>query len=201
MILNRELVLVDICETSARSIEDWVYPIVNSRYWTNFTHDSTEDYRDVFWNRILEGWKPIGIQRKIEIFNWAILEDKWKNLIRPIVWSVEKILKLSDSYNVWMLTARHSMLIEYTKEWVKHYYNWAVCKVLFSNSFHGWIRRKSDICLEEWVRIMIEDDMDYALEIAQNWTMVYLLSKPWNKHRKETHKNLKRIDTWADLEI
>lgn len=199
--LNREIILVDIDETSARTIEDWVYPIVNWKYWTQFTHNTTYDYRDVFWNVIFEDWKPITLQRKIEIFNWAILQDRWKNLIKPITWSVEKILELSGSYNIGMLTARHSMLMDYTPEWVKHHYNWSVCKVLFSNCYHGWNRRKPDICREEWAKIMIEDDMDYALELAKAWILVFLLKKPWNEDRKEKHKNIKRIDTWDELRI
>jgi hypothetical protein len=201
MSLNKETIFIDIDETSARTIEDWVYPVVNEQFWTNFTHDTTHNYRDVFSDIIHENWKPINIQKKIEIFYSAILQDKWKNLIRPIVWSVKKILELSEWYNIWMLTARHNALKDYTPEWVTHYYNWSVSKVLFSNCYHGWKIGKSEICKEEWVKIMIEDDMDYALESAKEWILVFLLKKPWNENRSEKHRNIKRIDSWNELKL
>lgn len=201
MKLNKEIILVDIDETSARTIEDWVYPIVNERYWTNFKHNTTHDYRDVFWNLINENWKLINTQRKIEIFNQSILQDRWKNEIRTVEWSVKKILELQDWYNTGMLTARHNILTEYTTQWVKNHYNWTISKVLFSNCFHWGKTKKSDICKEEWAKIMIEDDMDYAIEIAKEGILVFLLKRPWNEKRKEKHRNIKRIDSWDEINL
>lgn len=201
MNIHEETIFVDIDETAAKTIQDGVYPIVNKKYWTNFQHNTTYDYRDVFWKIIQEKWEIITLQRKIEVFNWAILKDSWKNLIWTIEWSVEKILELSEWYNIWMLTARHNMLAEYTPEWVADKYNWVVWKVLFSNCYHWWKRTKSDICLEEWVRIMVEDDIDYSLELAKKWILVFLLRKPWNENRKEKHINIKKIDSWEDLKL
>ncbi len=196
-----EKIFVDIDETTARTIEDWVYPIVNRDFWTNFTHETTLNYRDVFWDIIQENWKPLTTQRKIEIFYKAILSDKWKNQIRPVNWSVEKILEFSNWFEIGMLTARHQLLSEYTSEWVKHHFSWLVWKILFSNCYYWWNRTKSEICLEEWVKIMIEDDMDYALELAQNWVKVYLLKTPWNEHRNETHRNIVKVEWWHEIII
>lgn len=199
MVVHKEGIFVDIDETVAKTIEDGVYPAVNEKYWTHFQYHTTDNYRDVFWNNIREEWKNITLQRKIEIFNWSILEDVWKNLIWTVEWSVEKILQLSEWYNIGMLTARHHALTEYTPQWVADKYHWVVWKILFSNCYHGWKRSKSDICIEQWVKIMIEDDIDYALELAKTWILVFLLRKPWNEQRKEHHRNIKKIDWWDDL--
>ena len=48
---------------------------------------------------------------------------------------------------------------------------------------------------------MIEDDIDYALELAKERILTFLLRKPWNEHRKEKHRNIKRIDSWDELKI
>ncbi|USN59100.1 MAG: hypothetical protein H6767_03295 [Candidatus Peribacteria bacterium] len=100
-----------------------------------------------------------------------------------------------------MLTARHPILKEYTPEWIRHHYGDTVSRVLFSNCYHGGKRTKSDICREENAQIMIEDDMDYALEIAREKVLVLLLRKPWNEQRKETHRNIKRVDSWEDIDL
>lgn len=197
----KEKLFIDIDETAARTLEDWVYPATNQAYWTNFSHNTTIDYRDVFWDKIIENWKIIDLTRKIEIFNGNILHDLWKNLIRPVQGSVEKILEFSEWFEIWMLTARHPMLHEYTPDWVNYTYNWIVWKVLFSNCYHGWKVTKSDICKQEWVNIMIEDDLDYSLELAKNWIKVFLLSKPWNIYRKEIHKNIIKVDNWDEINL
>jgi len=98
-----------------------------------------------------------------------------------------------------MLTARHPMLHEYTPKWVWEVFSWVVSQILFSNCYHGWKVTKSDICKQEWVRIMIEDDLDYSLELAKNWIKVFLLSKPWNIYRNETHKNIVKVDSWDEI--
>lgn len=46
---------------------------------------------------------------------------------------------------------------------------------------------------------MVEDDMDYAVELAREGIRVFLLKKPWNEYRKEKHGNILRIDSWADF--
>lgn len=198
---NKEKIFVDIDETSARTIEDWVYPHVNQLHWTDFTHETTLNYRDVFSDIIRINWVPLTLTEKIQLFNWAVLLDRWKNKIRPINWSVEKINELSQWFNIWMLTARHDMLKEYTIEWVKHHYNWNIWKILYSNCYQWGKRTKSSICLEEWVKIMIEDDIDYSLELAEAWIKVYLLAKPWNIHRKEKHRNIVRVEWWDEINL
>lgn len=46
---------------------------------------------------------------------------------------------------------------------------------------------------------MVEDNMDYAFELAQNGIKTFLLEKPWNKGRKEEHKNLIRVKNWNEI--
>jgi uncharacterized HAD superfamily protein len=48
---------------------------------------------------------------------------------------------------------------------------------------------------------MIEDNPDYALDLAENGILTYLLEKPWNKFRKETHKNLIKVKTWEEIDF
>ena len=197
----KELILVDVDETTSRTIEDGVFPFVNSEFWTNFTHETTIDYRDVFQNWIIENWVTVSVERKIEIFNSTVLQDRWKNLIRTVEWSVEKILELSEWHEIGMLTARHPIKTDYTREWARHMYNWKISKIIHSGCYHGWKKTKPYICKEEWAIMMIEDDIDYAIAIAKEWILTYLLRRPWNEQRKETHKNIKKIDDWSEVKI
>lgn len=201
MSLNKEKIFIDVDETMARTVEDWVYPFTNAEFWTNFSFETTTDYRDIFWNVIQENWVPITLDKKIEIFKWAVAKDIWKNQIRPVEWSVKKILELSGWFDMDMLTARHPDLVGYTADWARHHFNWAVRRVLSSNCYFGGKVSKLDICNNEWVRIMIEDDLDYALELAKGWVKVFLLRKPWNEQRKENHRNIERVDWWSEIRL
>lgn len=46
---------------------------------------------------------------------------------------------------------------------------------------------------------MIEDNLDFALELAENNIKSYVLEQPWNKHRTERNDNIKRIKGWQDI--
>lgn len=81
---RKELILVDVDEVCARTIEDGVYPSVNAAYGTDFHHDTTYDYRNVFGERVRENGIPVTNERKNEIFNAAVLTDQGKNAIRTV---------------------------------------------------------------------------------------------------------------------
>jgi len=198
---GKETIFLDLDETLAKTIEDWVYPIVNSIYWTNFTFDTTNNYRDVFWDSIQKNWTPITIQEKIKIFKDAITQDLWNNQIGTVAWSVQKVLELSKWYNLKILTARHPDLINYTTLWTQNKFSWAIKEILFSNCYHWWETTKLDICNSKWVKIMIEDDIDYTLELAKWWIKVFLLKKPWNRERKEKHRNIVKVNWWEEIQI
>lgn len=196
-----KVIWVDIDEVCAKTIE-WIFPAVNTQYSTDFFHATTLNYRDVFGNRLLIDGVPASREQKIQIFNRTILSDDGTFRISPVSWAVEWIRKLTQSwYKVVLITARHPMLMEYTPKWVQHHFWSAVSAILFSNSYHWWTRSKSAICIEESIHIMIEDDLDYALELANHWIKVYLLNKPWNIHRTETHALIHRIHHWSELQL
>lgn len=87
MSLSDEKIGIDVDETLARTVEDWVYPIVNAKYWTNFSFETTLNYRDVFWNILKNDWDDLTLQQKIDLFKCSILQDFLKNKIRPVSWS------------------------------------------------------------------------------------------------------------------
>lgn len=147
--MNRDAIFVDIDETTARTIEDAVFPAVNATYGTALHHDTIFDYRNVFGDAIQENGQVIPVERKIELFYQAILHDQGKNAIRPVAGAVERGLELANEYDIGMLTARHAALTQYTHEWVTHHFGGSVGKILFSNCYYGGKRRKSDICQEE----------------------------------------------------
>lgn len=49
---------------------------------------------------------------------------------------------------------------------------------------------------------MIEDNLDYAIEMANTGIKMYLLDKPWNKKfNPEINKGITKIYSWDELDI
>ena len=46
---------------------------------------------------------------------------------------------------------------------------------------------------------MVDDNLDYALELAENGVTAIVLEKPWNKDRTETHPNIIRVKDWSEI--
>jgi uncharacterized HAD superfamily protein len=47
---------------------------------------------------------------------------------------------------------------------------------------------------------MIEDNLEYAIELANNGIKVFLLDKPWNqKYNPEIHKSITKIYSWDEI--
>jgi hypothetical protein len=46
---------------------------------------------------------------------------------------------------------------------------------------------------------MIEDNLDFALELAENGIKSYVLEQPWNRTRTEQHEKVKRVANWQEI--
>ena len=88
---------------------------------------------------------------------------------------------------------------EYTDLWVKTHFPDIFEDIIFADYFHEKHREKSEICIDEWIEIMIEDNYDYAIDLAKAWIVTYLLEKPWNNHHEEYHDNIIRVKSWEEI--
>ncbi|MBU0626098.1 hypothetical protein KKG31_03695 [Patescibacteria group bacterium] len=49
---------------------------------------------------------------------------------------------------------------------------------------------------------MIEDNLEYGIELAQAGIKVYLLDRPWNQHYDpKIHVGITKIFSWEELNI
>lgn len=168
--------------------------------------------KNISWNKIkFKDIKNINLSQN----KWFVYTDEeFKNMFvdffmkdenmleLPIVsWSLSWLKQLKNYWKkLYVITARQEFLENYTLKWLNKYFWKLFQSVIFCNHEWGWIsRNKSDICKEIWANLIIEDNLDYALECAEKWIEVILFNKPWNIGRKETHKNIYRVDWWKDL--
>lgn len=108
----------------------------------------------------------------------------------------------SIGYELIAITGRNE---EYAKPgtmlWIDKYFPNVFTSVHFTSHISKTLRKnKSVVCKELGVELMIEDSLDFALELADNSIASFLLEKPWNKQRTEMHPLITRVKDWEEIE-
>lgn len=185
---------VDLDEVLANTFE--IVLSLHKQKWY-LHHLQFDDLINQEWRRIDNSW--IDKDSRYAIWREFLSSDLMHNA-SPVEWSIEAIEKLSEKWiELHIITARPSHLDKHTNDWVNKCFNNKFKDIHFSTSPEDVHTPKYEICKKLWINTIIEDNMDYAMELANNNIKVIILERPWNKHRKEKHKNIIRIKCWNDI--
>lgn len=196
-----KIIWIDLDEVLAETLEQI---FINNNYMFSGKKVSKEDIHDyyIFNNKHL--W--IEIQEAKKMFQEVFTNHNAYN-IKTVLWSHEKIYELKNKgYTLKIVTGRSEEFLEYSNIWVKNNFWDIFDSIHFANHFtyqnhSGKRKNKSEICQDLWITIMVEDIFDYALDLAENWILTYLIEKPWNKYITTEHKNIKRVTSWEEINI
>lgn len=157
-----------------------------------------EDLSDHYWDNI--PWVEIWRDELFKIWHDFLGSPENIKHIPLVEWSKKWIEKLKDSwYNLHIITARHNKIEETTKIWINNHFWDFFENIHFVNDNSTESKPKYVICQNIWASLMIEDNLDYALDLANNWIACFLLEKPWNKHRTEVHPKIKKVKNWEEI--
>ena len=107
---------------------------------------------------------------------------------------------LSENNNLYVITARPKEIADTTIRTISQHFPDIFLEVLFSNDFFNGSgsKKKSEVCKQFDVELLIEDNRDYALDCAKNGIKVLLLDKPWNKNYF-SHTNIIKVNDWYNI--
>lgn len=145
-----------------------------------------------------------GVSREVVVdFFYKPFSDSYlEELIEPVNGAFEKLQILKNAgHTLYVITARKETIRDQTFRFLDTHYPGLIHDVHFANHFTDSSIPKHEICRQLWIQVMIEDNFDYALWIAQQWIQTFLINKPWNTYREETHANIMRVDSWQEIEI
>lgn len=130
---------------------------------------------------------------------WAGLWDK----IYPVAGAKTKLKEFKKKwYKFHVVTARHFLLRFATGIWLLKNYRDIFDSVEFANFFTRFSTKKSEICKKLWATIIIEDNLENAIDCANAWIKVYLLDKPWNQdYNEKIHKWIIKVNCRSDINI
>ncbi|CAA0818710.1 Haloacid dehalogenase-like hydrolase (HAD) superfamily protein [Striga hermonthica] len=127
--------------------------------------------------------------------------------IRPIPGAREALQKLSEIYNLSIVTSRQNAIKEHTIEWIDKHYPGLFQEIHFGNHFalEGQSKPKSEICKSLGAKVLIDDNPRYAIECAEVGIKVLLFdyenSYPWCKFDAvPRHPLVTKVHNWEEVE-
>lgn len=197
---NREKIWVDLDETLCYTVRD-LLEHHKITIWDIIARE--EHITDYYIYKI--PWINISFEEAVQMFREVFYKDFDKFELNPIEWAKERLELFSQKWHTLdIVTARDSHLFwEYTNKWLDIHFPNLFSQVHHANHFWQFWNSipKSELCKQNWIYTMIEDNPDYAMELARNWIKTYLLQKAWNYHKRDKHENLIRVEHWWEIEI
>ena len=194
--MEKNIIWIDLDEVLAESI---TYILQYHKNKINGKTVNIEDIKNYYIYEIFDISKDDAIQW----FREPTLHDINKLEIKPVQWAKKKLEELKNKwYILKIITARRLDLFwEYTHKWINKYFPEFFDEIIFANYFSENQKNKSEICGENNIEHMIEDNFHYAKELAEQWIKTYLLEKPWNDHISAKHKNIRKVKDWSNITI
>lgn len=124
--------------------------------------------------------------------------------------SLQRIKETQVSLNV--VTSRQHVIQEPTLAWLGDHYGGIFDGCFFGNHFSlsGASKKKSELCREIGAAVLIDDNVNYALECADAGIDVLLFDwngkYPWSKQSSgavcvDAHPRVRRVENWRQVEL
>ena len=169
------------------------------QYYNRVKH-KTIQAKDLYTFNIPEvlGLTPQETQQLVA--DWMSTDD-FKN-IALIEGAVDGVTYLHQKNRLIAVTARPPDVESVTKEWLDKHFPDMFQDVIFTNT-DSYIRKagslkKSDVCKEYQVTLIIEDQVEFANDCVENGIDTFLLEMPWNTG-SNVNANVMRVQNWQDL--
>tara|TARA_Y100000310_G_C20699553_1_gene828458 strand:- start:6075 stop:6659 length:585 start_codon:yes stop_codon:yes gene_type:complete len=148
----------------------------NETYGTNYTRDEIKSY---------DLWKLWGgtRQQAIQIV-YDFYESPYFDKMEPVTDAVEGTKELTTNHELHIVTSRPTDLASGTKRWVEYHFPNIFSETHFTNQWNisnSSHQKKSSICLNHGLRIMIDDCLEHVIECAERDIPSFLFDCPWNK--------------------
>ena len=194
----QKIIWVDLDEVLAETIEG-VLKFHN--YQINNISARKEDISDYYLWDIKKYW--LTQDEGVKYFRDFLDEAQISEEILPVKWAKEWLKRLKNGWRkIIIVTARREEIKEFTVHRLNEHFGWLWDDILFASHFTEHAINKSELCKQHWIEIMIEDNLDYAIELANAGIKMYLLDKPWNKkYDSSINEGIEKIYDRDELNI
>ncbi len=138
-----------------------------------------------------------GIRRIMEF----VESDKTKNL-ETVEGSQPAVEKLGEKFKLVALTGRPASVADVTKKWLEEKFFGVFSDLLITDAhiFHEGKKDKGELCIENGIKLLIDDLPRYCLECASVDVSSFLFDQPHNQHFDEQeYSEITRVNSWEDV--
>ncbi len=115
----------------------------------------------------------------------------------------DAVKKLSEYFDIYIITARHKAVHNKTVEWINRHFSGYIKDII---SIHNIPtkkgmphKHKGEVVEELNIKFMVEDAIIHAKDTLRHGTVTFLLEQPWNKYEKYKHPKLIRVKNWQEI--
>ena len=188
--MEKRKIGIDIDEVVVEFVKGYL-KIYNKKYNQN------KSFENIFCYDL---WIPLGITREeaFAISNRFYDSEDFEN-ISLVDGAGEGIEKLSKKNKLFFITSRPVKIKEKTEQFFKKNFPYLPLNLIFSGDIWGSQEKKKPIiCKKLGIEIIIEDNINYALDCASVGVFTYLLDKPWNQNGN-LNNNMIRVKNWEEI--
>ena len=146
-------------------------------------------------------WEVWGGSEEEAVRKWhEFFETNHFSSINPIAGALPALEILRENgHELFAITARPHIISEQTEDWIRVHYPDLFSGIYFSNrhGLAGIKKKKSELCVELGVTVLIEDDIYHATDCATNGIDVLLFDYPWNQGKLP--ECVRRVFSWDDV--
>lgn len=132
---------------------------------------------------------------------YAFYDSKYFDLVKPVQGAKKGIEYLSKKHQLSAITSRPSHIEEKTLQWLDTYFPKQFLTIHHTNQVslsNAPKKKKSEICLELGIELLIDDHLDFASDVASVGIPVLLFNQPWNQTDK-LPKGVRRVRSWKEI--
>ena len=133
-------------------------------------------------------------------FNTYLL-SKVSSHAKPLVWAKTKLAAFKKQwYSIFVVTARPDAVQASSWKWVQKHFPWIFDGIVCANQLTNKAVTKSSLCKKLWIQVMIEDNLEFSIDLAKSGIKVFLIDNPWNQnHDPKIHKNIIKVKKRKDI--
>ena len=111
----------------------------------------------------------------------------------------ETLERLSKQHTLFIITGRKIAWRQSTERWIRQHLAGIPFKVLFAGDFYTTQgKTKAQLCVEQGIHTIIEDDATFAKACAEAGIRVLLVDQPWNESLRS--EKITRVREWKEIE-
>ena len=126
------------------------------------------------------------LEEAINLF-FSFFESPEYYQCQPVSWAYEKLYERKQQWHkLFVVTARKKPHEEQTRKWVETHFPWIFSGYLFMGQYTENEVPKSQLCLDKWIQVLIDDSANNIRDMNSVWMPCFLLDKPWNQWVEDT---------------